>query len=537
MVLVALVAPVVGAEDASAQEPESTRNAAADADATGDASRPQLVLWSFEAPDLTSEQLTAVHRGLEAALTAESGRHLLGEKAFRDHIAGRSAALPDCLKGLEPCGSAETLAFEAVGVSVVLRVAIESADERLEATYEMVDRRGEVARSDSVSADDARELAFELAGEIFDATATVTIQSEPTGATVAIDGEEAGTTPLSLRLPIGEHHYSVHLDTYRPVEESVELRSSGAEILRHELERLPAVLVIEGAPAGADVLINGQMRGGVGEALELEPGTYTVEVRAEGYDSWRDTVALEAGDEVQRSASLDESHPLLTDVAPNAIAVNSYIGRLSYDHSLHNTTFRDARGESNGTRFEFGGFTENDSPLVVQEDLRRFTDPNGLRFDFTYSWENFGLVLLSTSYASSTLDLPAVIESSAADQPVAVTVTDMSRLQLRPLQVRYRHFYKNLAPFIELGTGINIQWVEVEGDLLEEPVTLSNSEAFWTLGLGGSYYVTPNVFGMARYGAQFYFDDGLGVENVFSLGIGVALPNLFGFEPEPPERL
>jgi hypothetical protein len=42
---------------------------------------------------------------------------------------------------------------------------------------------------------------------------------------------------------------------------------------------------------------------------------------------------------------------------------------------------------------------------------------------------------------------------------------------------------------------------------------------------------------MLRYSAQFYFDDGLGTENVLSVGAGIALPNLFGFEPEPPEKL
>lgn len=499
--------------------------------------RKEVVLWTFDATQLPADTLPKIHQALKASLTGETGRHLFGEKAFRAYVSQKAAPLPACLKGLEPCVSPQTLAFDALGLTLVIRVDITARADGLQASYELVDRRGEVAREATVEAASARELAFALAGEIFDATATVSLRTEPSGAEVEIDGEPVGTTPLTHRLPVGKHTYAMSLADHKPIEGSFELEGAGAEEIQHQFEELPGVLAIEGAPQGATIYVDGEQVGLASERVELEPGRYAVEVRAEGYDTHREQIELSAGQVVTRRAALDESHPLLKDIEPNSIAVNSYIGRLSFDQSFHNTTFRDARGEAGGTDFEFLGFANKKEPLVLKDDLRRLTAPSGARFDFTYSWENFGLVLLSASYASSSLNQTALIDSSDADRPVSVTVTEMSRLQLRPLQLRYRHFYKNFAPFVELGTGINIQWVDVKGELLEEPATLSNSEAFWTLGLGGSYFITPNVFGMLRYSAQFYFDDGLGTENVLSIGAGVALPNLFGFEPEPPEKL
>ncbi len=521
--------------ESSAQGADDAKSEASDTGAINP--RKEVVLWTFEAPDLPAAALDKMHQGLKASLSGETGRHLFGEKAFRTYVAQKTAPLPDCLKGLEPCVSPQMLAFDALGLTLVIRVDVAGGEDRFEARYELVDRRGEVARESSVEAKSPRELAFALAGEIFDATATVALQSEPTGAQVEIDGEAVGTTPLNYRLPVGKHSYTMRLADHRVVEGSFELESAGAKSIHAKLEELPATLVIQHAPDGATVFVDGEETGLAAERLELEPGTYAVEVRAKGFDTHREEVTLGAGQVVETRVRLDKSNPLLKDIEPNSIAVNSYIGRLSFDQSLHMTTFRDARGDSSGTDFEFLGFAKDNEPMIVQDDLRRLTSPSGGRFDFTYSWENFGLVLLSASYASSSLDQKALVSSSAADQPVSVTVTDMSRLQLRPLQVRYRHFYKNFAPFVEVGTGINIQWIEVEGELLEEPVTLSNSEAFWTLGVGGSYFFTPNVFGMLRYSAQFYFDDGLGTDNVLSVGAGVALPNLFGFEPEPPEKL
>ncbi len=532
----ALTLTAISDSYAGDSKPASPTSEQAGAGSPTDPPRKEVVLWTFQAPGLPAETIAGVHEGLKASLTGEGGRHLFGEKAFRAYVAETSAPLPKCLQGLEPCVSPQALAFDALRLTLVIHVDITRKAKGLQASYALVDRRGAVSHKGKVAAKTARDLAFALAGDIFNATATVSVHSQPAGAEVAIDGEAVGTTPLSYRLPVGTHRYTMRLADFKPVQGSFELHSTGEETVRRTLTELPAVLVFEDAPKGARVFVDGKDRGPASRRLELTPGTYKIEVRADGYDRLRTKLALSAGQVVHQSARLEKSHPLLKDIATNAIAVNSYIGRLSFEQSFHSTTFRDARGELDGTKFEFSGFSDKKTPLG-NEDLRRFTDPNGFRLDFTYSWKNFGLVLLSTSYASSSLNLKATVDSSNADAPVAVTVTDMKRLQLRPLEIRYRYFYKNLAPFVELGTGINFQWISVKGDLLDKPVTLSNSQAFWTLGLGGSYYFTPNVFGMVRYGAQFYFDSGLGTEHVLSIGAGVALPNLFGFEPEPPEKL
>ncbi|MFW5967582.1 MAG: PEGA domain-containing protein [Persicimonas sp.] len=510
---------------------------AADDGARGASSEADVVLWALRGPDLSEEALDQVRDGLESSLSDESGRHLFGEKAFRDYVADSQAPLPDCLRGLEACEPAGAMVLEALDISLVVRVDVEQSGEGLVGRYKLIDRRGEVTGSEEVEANSPRELAFELAGDIFDATATLSVQTEPEGATVEVGGDEIGRTPVDTRLPLGEHDYSITLDGYVPVEESVDLRDAGGQVVRHELEVAPAELVVEGAPEGATVVVNGREVGSAGERIELEPGHHALEVQADGHESYRDTVRLEAGEVVERDVTLEERHPLLQTATPREITANSYIGRIAFDFGLHRTSFRGARGNIDDTRFEFGGFGDDPAERSMVDESRRMTRPHGLRLDFSYSWENIGLVLLSMSYTSSNLALPALLESSDADEPVSVEVTDMSRLQLRPLQLGYRYFFDNIAPFAEIGAGINIQWIRAEGERLDEAVRLSDSEAFWTLGLGVSYFVTPNVFATLRYSGQFYFDRGLGAESLFSLGAGLALPNLFGFEPEPPDQL
>jgi hypothetical protein len=499
--------------------------------------RAETVAWTFHGPAADQETLDTLRGHLGAALGGESGTHAFGRQGLSEELTRTSTGAPNCLKGLESCASPETLVFDALDLTLLIRVQLDRSSAGFSATYELIDRSGEVSRTNNLDAASLRELAFELAGDIFDATGSVTVQSVPAGAEVTIDGQKVGTTPLTYRLPTGEYTYTLSLPEYKETNGQFDLGSDRDTVIERELERLKGIFMIQGAPAGAEVYLDGKGYGRAGESLEVEPGTYTVEVRAEGFEPYREELEIKPGSVTKRDVEMSNQRAFLDEVEPDIIALNSYIARLTYDHSAHTTTFRGARGEGSGTEFEFVGFTDADGQLPADAALRRSMDPNGLRLDFAYSWRNFGIVLLSTSYVTRDLDLSARIESIDADRSVPATVESVKRLQLRPIQIRYRHFYDNFAPFVEAGTGINLQWIRTTGELLEGPVTLYNSEAFWTFGIGAEYFVTPNIFGVARYSGQFYFDGGLGAEHVFSFGAGVALPNLFGFEPEPPEQL
>lgn len=493
----------------------------------------QAVLWTFVAPNAPADAIDKIQRGLREALPDKGARHLFGEKALQDYIAHNSASPAECLLGLEPCVSPQTLAFDALGLALVIHVEITRADAQWVAQSRWVDRRGEVAGRTSLKAGSARDLAFELAGEIFDSTASVSVLSEPPGAQVEIDGDPVGTTPLTYRLSLGEHRYQLQLDHHETVTGTFTLKADTPERIVHQLQAQSGALVLLNTPPGAQLVIDGEPRGPAHHRVELPAGTYQIEVRAAGYDTHQETLVLGQGQAVERRVQMDESHPLLRDIAADAIVQNRYIARLSYDHSFQRATLQDTRATVGPAHLSFRSFRGADS----SPPQNHLVSPNGLRLDFSYHWENFGLILLSASYLSSALELDALLDSSAVREPIEVRIERLRRLQLRPLQLRYRVFYKNLAVFAEAGTGINIDWIKARGELLDAPVSLSNSEAFWALGLGTSYYFTPHIFALFRYSAQAYIDDGPGAEHVLSLGAGIALPNIFGVEPEPPETL
>ena len=506
----------------------------------GLASGSETTTWLIASPTLDPSIREQVIAGLGQALAGEQGRHLLGEGALREHIASRRPAAPSCLYGANACVSAESMAFDALDLALVIRVKIRRVGRGYEAAYQLLDRRGRPGSDRIVQGATPRALAFALVREIYDATGLVTFTTTPPGARVLVDGAQLGATPLEYRLPIGEHRFALELEDHRRAEGAVEVTSKEPSSVEVSLELMPGMLIFEQAPPGAQVVLEGRDEPiSASQPIELEPGAYSYEIRAQGYASERGSVQIEPGLSARRSGQLEQLNPLLRDITQDEIAYNRYLFRASYDVSLQRTSFRGARVQDD----ELGELAFRRFALrqgEVSTDPRRFFATSGLRLDAGYSMGNFGLGVLSLAYLTGARNnYPAILEDLQTGQERTVQVLRVSRLQLRPFQLMYRYFWRNIVPTAELGLGLNFQWITVQesGATEEEAFSLRQTEAFWTLELGVQYYLTPNLFATARYNFHDHFNLGVGTEHSISLGVGGAFANVFGFEAEPPEKL
>ena len=85
------------------------------------------------------------------------------------------------------------------------------------------------------------------------------IESLPAGATVRLDGVEAGTTPFRRSLAGGQHQLEVSLDGYAHISEHVEVTNTAALVTRsYRLRRPSATLAFEISPPGGTLLVNGK---------------------------------------------------------------------------------------------------------------------------------------------------------------------------------------------------------------------------------------------------------------------------------------
>lgn len=125
----------------------------------------------------------------------------------------------------------------------------------------------------------------------------VAILSDPIGATVAIDGADAGATPLDRSLEGGEYKITVTAPDRQPLEDIIRITNARPEVARnYKLLRYAATLNFEVTPAGGELLVDGR-RVNPDDPLEITAAAdHTVVYLRDGYQGETRTVRLGANE-------------------------------------------------------------------------------------------------------------------------------------------------------------------------------------------------------------------------------------------------
>jgi formylglycine-generating enzyme required for sulfatase activity len=124
----------------------------------------------------------------------------------------------------------------------------------------------------------------------------ITLRTGPeVNADVLLDGESLGRTPLvDVEIVPGEHELEFAAPRFIPMTRALSVAGG------HEKQALsvtltpnwaPVTLVTE--PPGAEVFVDGQLRGATPIRLELDAGERALEARLAGHNAWRGTVRVE----------------------------------------------------------------------------------------------------------------------------------------------------------------------------------------------------------------------------------------------------
>jgi TolB-like protein len=141
------------------------------------------------------------------------------------------------------------------------------------------------------------------------ALASLSVTSEPSGATVKLNGRPLGKTPFSGSIEPGNYEVVIELEGFDSVSTKLSASLDTPRTLEATLRPNAGTLALSINPAKAVVRVNGRVVNPSERTsgLKLAPGTYTVEVSAEGFEPQRVTVAVAAGGNLQRVINLNPS--------------------------------------------------------------------------------------------------------------------------------------------------------------------------------------------------------------------------------------
>ncbi|MEZ5502537.1 MAG: PEGA domain-containing protein [Halioglobus sp.] len=126
----------------------------------------------------------------------------------------------------------------------------------------------------------------------------LSIDSEPQGASVTIDGASAGKTPLrDFPVAEGEHRLLLEEARHLPLEHvlQVEGRSVRQQL---QLQLLPAwaAVTVDSQPPGAAILVDGEPAGQTPATLEVLQGEHQLLLQLPSYADWQQTLRIKAGE-------------------------------------------------------------------------------------------------------------------------------------------------------------------------------------------------------------------------------------------------
>ena len=154
-----------------------------------------------------------------------------------------------------------------------------------------------------------RRLSAGLAGLFHrgPARTALAITSEPSGASVFIDDEFQGTTPIEkAQVALGEHPIRVQKSGYEVVRAVLEVDGATSSPVHYVLQVSGrGTLAISSRPDGASVYLDGDYRGKTPVRLEnLEPRAYSVRIEMPNFADWTQQATVKAAESVPIDATL-----------------------------------------------------------------------------------------------------------------------------------------------------------------------------------------------------------------------------------------
>ena len=146
------------------------------------------------------------------------------------------------------------------------------------------------------------------------AWAEISLRTEPRGAAVRVDGKSAGITPLTLKLPAGNHDLEVQASRYKVWHKRLAVVANQPQVLETiNLQPADGKLAVQTRPAGANVMLGKKFAGQTPLKLNLTAGTtHRIQISKAGYRKAERTVKLQS----------DESKTLNINLKPKLGVIN-----------------------------------------------------------------------------------------------------------------------------------------------------------------------------------------------------------------------
>ena len=130
------------------------------------------------------------------------------------------------------------------------------------------------------------------------------IRTDPRGARIILNDTEMGTTPKGDFKYPGKYNLKLILTGYSIIDTSIELKAKGKNEFEFQLEKNSGFLILSLNVQNAIIKLNNKRY--YGPSIELSPDKYLLEITAEGYETYNETITIKKGEREEKNIRLEE---------------------------------------------------------------------------------------------------------------------------------------------------------------------------------------------------------------------------------------
>lgn len=150
----------------------------------------------------------------------------------------------------------------------------------------------------------------------------ISVKTEPTGATVYIDGKNYGLTPIEIYdLEVGKHEVLITKEGYKSIIKEIEIKEEIVEISETLIKGVSKAY-INSNPRGATVIIDGKEIGKTPlEIEEISLGRHFITLKALGYEEMTRTIDIKEDINTFSFNLIQLNHALIIETEPEGATV------------------------------------------------------------------------------------------------------------------------------------------------------------------------------------------------------------------------
>ncbi|MCL2100629.1 MAG: PEGA domain-containing protein [Fibromonadales bacterium] len=150
------------------------------------------------------------------------------------------------------------------------------------------------------------------------------IESEPSEATVFINGQNMGKTPYTISsIAQGDYKIELQAENFKSFERMIKIQSGQLTELKAKMEVISGSLFVQSQPSNAQFFMNGTFMGITPILLEnINPGIASIALRLKGYSEYQERARILPGKKTEINASMNRQTGKLTVVSSQNVLVN-----------------------------------------------------------------------------------------------------------------------------------------------------------------------------------------------------------------------